>query len=265
MVCKVTNNRSKNPGWKTGFVEADLFGLLFGKIDGKCDLASSMAVFFSSLLALLIKDFRVEFRQRILTATLLLFVGSSCFTLYQVFFAGKAQVNPLVWNAVFWLIVLFSSFQAVGRNLVREMDRQFWYYRFVSSAESLIVSKLIYHFLLLNITSFLGWGFLSVFFKNPVQDSLLFVIAIQLCCIGLSAGLTLVSAIAAKAESNAALLPVLGFPLVIPTLLFVLRISVTAVDGLDWEMAWKNIWTLLGIDSIMIALSILLFPYLWRQ
>ncbi|HRH35661.1 MAG TPA: heme exporter protein CcmB, partial [Catalimonadaceae bacterium] len=109
------------------------------------------------------------------------------------------------------------------------------------------------------------WGFLSVFFKNPVQDSLLFVIAIQLCCIGLSAGLTLVSAIAAKAESNAALLPVLGFPLVIPTLLFVLRISVTAVDGLDWEMAWKNIWTLLGIDSIMIALSILLFPYLWRQ
>lgn len=224
-----------------------------------------MPRFFASVSALLVKDFRVEFRQRILTATLLLFVASACFTVYQVFFAGKARVNPLVWNAIFWIIILFSSFQVVGKSLIKEMERQFWYYQFVVTPEALIMSKLVYHFLMLNITSGLAWLFLSVFFKNPVQDTYLFLIAIELACLGLSAGLTLVSAITAKTESNAALLPVLGFPMVIPTLLFVIRISITALDGLDWEIALKNIWTLLGLDCLLIGLSFILFPYLWRH
>lgn len=200
-----------------------------------------------------------------MTATLLLFVVAASFTLYQVFFAGKTPVKPLVWNALFWMIILFSSFQAVGQSLRREMDQQFWYYQFIVQPEALILSKLIYHFLILQITSGLAWLFLSLFFPNPVQDHLLFFIAVELACLGLSAGLTLVSAIASRAGSNASLLPVLGFPLVIPTLLFVIRISVTAIEGLDWEIAIKNILTLLGIDCIMIALSFILFPYLWRQ
>lgn len=200
-----------------------------------------------------------------MTATLLLFVVSACFTAYQAFFAGKARVNPLIWNALFWLILLFSSFQAVGKGLSKEMDKQYWYYRFLIKPESVILSKLIFHFLLLNLTAHLAWLVLGTFFPIDIQDETLFFIAIQLACLGLSSALTLISAIASRAETNSSLLPVLGFPLVIPTLLFVIRISLTAIDGLDWDLAWKNIFTLLGIDSIMVALSFILFPYLWRH
>ncbi len=220
---------------------------------------------FQQLFALLAKDFRLEFRQRVLTATVLLFVASACFTLYQVTVAGKARVNPLVWNAIFWLVVLFSSFQVVSRGFSRELEQQYWYYYFRIRADLLIFSKLIYHILMLNITSLMAWLFLSVLFGNPVQDSWMFFVVIQLACVGMASALTLVSAISAKTGKNAALLPVLGFPLLIPTLLLVTRLSVTALDDLGWDMAWKNIWTLCGMDSIMIALSFILFPYLWRS
>ena len=192
-------------------------------------------------------------------------MASACFTVYQVFFAGKAKVNPLVWNGVFWLVVVFSSFQVVGRSFANEVAHQFWYYSFVIRAETLILSKLVYHFLMLNLTSWLAWAFLSVFFKNPVQDDKLFFITVELGCLGLSSALTLVSAIAAKTGKNGALLPVLGFPLVLPTMLLAIRLSVTALDRLDWGVAWQNIFTLCGLDAIMVGLSFILFPYLWRS
>ena len=218
----------------------------------------------STLFSLLSKDIKVEFRQRILTATIILFVASACFTIYEVFFAGRARVNPLVWNSLFWLIIVFSSFQVVGKSFSKEMDQQFWYYLFVVRADLLILSKLIYHFIMLNITSWLSWIFLSVLFHNPVQDTGLFALAIELACLGLSAGLTLVSAISIKAGKNSTLLPVLGFPLIIPTLLFVIKVSINALDALGWDLALPHIITLVSLDCIMIVLTFILFPYLWR-
>lgn len=222
-------------------------------------------MFFQQLTALLKKDLKLEFRQRVLTASLLLFVASACFTVYQISFAGKARFNPLVWNAMFWLIFLFSAFQALSRGFQREMDREFWYWFFYLRPEILILGKIVFHFLMLCFTSLASWGFLSLFFRNPVQDNFLFFLLILLACLGISAALTLVSAIAAKVRRNTALLPVLGFPLIIPSLILVVRVSLIALDQLDRSLAWKNVLTLAALDLIMLSLSLLLFPYLWRR
>ena len=200
-----------------------------------------------------------------LTASLLLFVVSACFTVYQITFAGKARINPLVWNAIFWLILLFSAFQVAGRGFQREMEREFWYWFFILQSEVLLLGKLAYHFLMLCLTAFIAWGFLSLFFGNPIQDTGMFVFVVLLACLGMASALTLVSAIASKARRNSALLPVLGFPLLIPTLMLVVKLSLVALDDLGWDLAWKNIATLCALDLIMIALSLVLFPYLWRR
>jgi heme exporter protein B len=107
--------------------------------------------------------------------------------------------------------------------------------------------------------------FLSVFFKNPIPDFGLFALTVELACLGLASGLTLVSALSAKAGKNAGLLPVLGFPLILPTLLLVIKLSVNALDQLGWDLARPHIFSLLALDTIMVALSFMLFPYLWRQ
>ena len=222
-------------------------------------------MFSQQLTALLQKDLKLEFRQRVLSTSLLLFVISACFTVYQISFAGKARFNPLVWNAIFWLIFLFSAFQALSRGFRREMDQEFWYWYFVLPPEVLVTGKLLFHFLMLCVTSLIAWFFMALFFSSPVQDPLLFLLLILLASLGISSALTLVSAIAARARQNPALLPVLGFPLIIPTLILVVRVSLIAIDKLDRSLAWKNILTLGAIDLIMLSLSLLLFPYLWRR
>lgn len=222
-------------------------------------------MFVRHLIALVKKDLKLEFRQRVLTTSLLLFVVSACFAVYQISFAGKARFNPLVWNALFWLIFLFSAFQALARGFQREMDREFWYWYFYLRPEIVVLGKILFHFLMLCFTSLIAWAFLSFFFRNPVQDGALFLGLILLACLGISAALTLVSAIAGRAGRNSALLPVLGFPLIIPTLILVVRLSLIALDSLDRGLAWKNILTLCALDLIMVSLSMLLFPYLWRR
>ena len=224
-----------------------------------------LILFLRQLSALLLKDLKLEFRQRVLTASLLLFVVSACFTVYQISFAGKARINPLVWNAVFWLVLLFSAFQVAARGFQKEMEREFWYWFFILKAEVLLLGKLCYHFFMLSLTGFIAWGFLALFFGNPVQDSGMFCFIVLLACLGMASALTLVSALASRARRNSALLPVLGFPLLIPTLMLVVKLSLVALDDLGWDFAWKNIATLFALDLIMIALSLVLFPYLWRR
>jgi heme exporter protein B len=210
-------------------------------------------------------EFRQEFRQKVLTATVFLFVASAAFTLYQVLLAGRARANPLIWSAMFWLVVLFSSFQVTSRGFSRELGPQFWFYYFRWRAEWLMLAKLLYHFLMLSATSLLAWSTFGLLFGNPVRNNGLFLLLIELAALGIASALTLISAISSRAGKNNGLLPVLGFPLLIPTLMLVARLSVLAIDDLGWDLAWRNIWTLLGLDSIMIALSFILFPYLWRQ
>lgn len=222
-------------------------------------------MYLRQLITLLRKDLKLEFRQRVLTTSLLLFVVSACFTVYQISFAGKARFNPLVWNAIFWLIFLFSAFQALSRGFQREMDREYWYWYFFLQPEMLMLSKLLFHFVMLCLTSLIAWLFLALFFASPVQDPALFFVLILLACLGISSALTLVSAIASRVRRNTALLPVLGFPLIIPTLILVVRVSLIALDDLDRSLAWKNILTLGALDLIMLCLSLLLFPYLWRR
>ncbi len=226
---------------------------------------SARHLIFSALPAQIRKDFRLEFRQRIMTATLILFVGSACFTLYQVTLGGRTRVGPQTWNAFFWLILLFSSFQVVQRGFVREAGYQFWYYLFRVPPGLLMTSKLLFHTIMLQISGLITWLVLGTLFGNPVSDSGLFMLILLLSCTGIAGSLTLVSAISARAGKNATLLPVLGFPLLIPVLLLGVRGTIPAIEGLGWDMAWKTIGTLSALDAVTIALSFVLFPYLWRS
>ena len=47
--------------------------------------------------------------------------------------------------------------------------------------------------------------------------------------------------------------------------LVLIRLSKSAMDGLDRSISYGNIGVLCAINVIVIATSLLLFPYLWRD
>jgi heme exporter protein B len=83
---------------------------------------------------------------------------------------------------------------------------------------------------------------------------------------GISLVFSLMSAIAAKAQQNAALMAILGFPVIIPQLLLLIRLSRTAFAEVFREGAVLQLAGLTLIFNVLvIALSLILYPYLWRE
>lgn len=214
---------------------------------------------------LLAKDFRLEWRQRAALGGLLLYVGSTVFVCFLSFSLRGGQPPAPAWNALFWVILLFAAINAVAKGFMQESPGQRLYYYTLVGPQAIILAKMLYNALLLLGVGLLGLFLYTIFLGNPIQDLALFVANLALGAVGFATTLTLVSGIAAKAGGNGAtLMAVLGFPVMIPMLLLLIKVSKNALDGLDRGVSQQSIITLLALNVIVAAVSYLLFPFLWR-
>jgi heme exporter protein B len=161
--------------------------------------------------------------------------------------------------------LLFTAVNAIAKSFSQERHGRLLYYYNLCSPQAIIISKIIYNSFIMLLLSGFGFIFYTFVMGNAVQDMGLFVICIILASIGFASVLTLVAGIASKADNSATLMAVLSFPIILPMLLMTIKLSKNALDGLDWSVSTDEITTLLSIDLIVITLSILLFPYLWRS
>jgi heme exporter protein B len=215
--------------------------------------------------ALMRKEFLLEWRQRYALNGMLLYIVGAVFVCYLSFNARRGQLTPIVWNTLFWIILLFSAINAIAKSFVQERAGRQLYYYTLASPQQIILAKIAYNTILMLVLALLGFGVYAFVLGNPVQDVGLYMISLILGAVGFSSSLTLVSAIASKAENPATLMAVLSFPIILPLLLMLLGISKNALDGLDRSVSWDEAGIVLAIDAIVLTLSWLLFPFLWRS
>ncbi len=218
---------------------------------------------FAEILALLKKDFVLELRERNAINSVLLYAVSAVFVCY-LGFGPRAALTPATWNVLLWIILLFAAFSGVSRCFDRETGDAYFFYYVLASPEALILSKIIYNTVVLCLTAFLALAVYVLVMGSPVQDIPLFAFVVLLGSAGFSAALTLVAGITAKAGSNLTLMAVLGFPVVLPILLMVIKASKNAMDGLARSASYDELLTIFALDLIVATVSFFLFPYLWR-
>lgn len=211
------------------------------------------------------KEITLERRNRYAFNSILLYLVSTTFVSYMAFAGQSRQLNPASWNALLWIILLFTAMNTVAKSFAQESEGRQLYYYTLANAESIIVAKIIYNTLLLTLMSGIGFGIYALLLGNIVQDSWLFMLNMALGSIGFAATLTLVSAIAAKARNNTTLMAILSFPVVLPMLLMLIKVSKNAIDGLSRNVSFDEIITILAVNLIVLSISYLLFPYLWRS
>ncbi|MFN8406616.1 MAG: heme exporter protein CcmB [Sphingobacteriaceae bacterium] len=207
------------------------------------------------------KEIKLEWRSKYAFSSLLLYLISTIFVCYLSF----RQVSPITWNVLFWIIMLFVSINAVSKGFMQEgRDRQLYYY-VLTSPQAIILSKIIYHTLLLLLLTAIALLFYTLVFNNPLGDPGLYLVAALLGSISFASVLTMISGIAAKASNGGTLMAILSFPVIIPLLMVLLKLSKNAMDGLDRSMSYNEISVLVLINTMVITASLLLFPYLWRD
>ncbi len=215
-----------------------------------------------SIFALLKKDLLLELRQQHTFYGIVLYVLSTIFVIYLSINNPEATV----WNGLFWVIQLFVCVNAVAKSFLQESRGRMLYFYSIVSATEFIIAKLIYNIILMLVMSVLSLGMFFLLLGNPLNNMLHFLGIVCLGGISLSLVFTLLAAIAAKAQQNAALMAILGFPLIIPQLLLLMRLSKSAFGEVFRDGALLQITLLLsGLDILVIVLSVILFPFLWKD
>jgi heme exporter protein B len=212
------------------------------------------------ILTLFKKDLLLEIRQQYAFYGVLLYVGATIFVLYM------AIENPdnRTWIGLFWIIQLFISINAVAKSFLQESRNRMLYYHSIVSPQNFVLAKLLFNSLLMLVMSLLSMALFSLFLTYPVQRTGTFIGLVFLGGWSLSLIFTFLAAIAAKAQQNAAIMAILGFPIIIPQLLLLMKVSST-VFTLKVTVPATNVLMLVASDVLVILLSIILFPFLWKD
>jgi len=202
----------------------------------------------------------LEIRQQYAFYGVLLYVGATIFVLYMTI----EFPDTAVWNGLFWILQLFISINAVAKSFLQESRNRMLYYQTITSPKNFILSKLLFNTVLMVIMSMLSFGLFSLFMDYPVKQSAVFIGIVLLGGWSLSLVFTFLAAIAAKANQNAAIMAILGFPIIIPQLIVLMKISGTVFDE-NSAVPVMNILLLVASDVLVILLSMILFPFLWKD
>ena len=206
------------------------------------------------------KDLLLEIRQQYSFYGVVLYVGATIFILFLAMDAPESRVR----NGLFWVIQLFICINAVAKSFLQESHGRMLYYQSITSPQNFVLSKLLFNSMLMLVMSGLSLLLFILFLGNPVEKIVTFIGLVFLGGWGLSLVFTFLAAIAAKAQQNAAIMAILGFPLIIPQLIMLMKIS-NSVFSEAGPAVGTTVLLLIVMNLLIIILSIILFPFLWKD
>jgi heme exporter protein B len=202
----------------------------------------------------------IELRQKYAFFGVLVQMFTSVFLIYLTI----AKMNLPVWNALFWLMVLFNTFNTIAKGFLQESEGKMLYYHTICKPEVLILSKIIFN-TLLSLALLIGFGMVyALVLGFRVQLPLPYLLIAVLFTIGLSAIFTMVSAMASGAGNNYLLIPVLGLPLILPLLLITVKSAKNAMDGILTNQFMLDTAAIALVDIMVIYLAVILYKFLWK-
>lgn len=215
---------------------------------------------FRHILTLFRKDVLLELRQQYSFYGILLYVGATIYVLFMVMNEPEAAV----WNSLFWVIQLFVCINAVAKSFLQESRGRMLYFYSIASPRDFMLAKLLFNSLLMLVMSLLSLVLFTLFLGNPMEKAGQFVGLVVLGGWSLNLVFTFLAAIAARAQQNAAIMAILGFPIILPQLVLLIRLSKAAFAPL-LTMDPSAIGLLVALDLLIILLSVILFPFLWKD
>lgn len=194
---------------------------------------------------------------------ILLYVAATVFVIYLTM---DTSPDANTWNSLFWVIQLFVCVNTVAKSFLQESRGRMLYFYSIVTPEEFILAKLLYNAVLMLIMNVVSLSLFFIFLENPVSDAAKFLGISLLGGFSLSLVFTVMSAIAAKAQHNAALIAILGFPVILPNLLLIMRLSKAAfAEIFDAGAVWQLIGLVMLMDVLVVILSVILFPFLWKD
>jgi heme exporter protein B len=215
--------------------------------------------------ALFVKDFRSELRTRYAINALVMFVIT---TLSIILFSiGGERVSPDVLAGMLWVVIFFSAMSGLSRSFVSEEERGTTMTLHLLAQPAIVYfGKLLFNLVLIFSINALVVALYLIFIPLfAVKTTSIFIMTLILGSFGLACASTIIAAIIAKANSKGTLYPVLSFPILLPLLMTVMNATKLALDGAPLAEAMGEFRVLVSYSGVLIAVSWVLFDFVWKD
>jgi heme exporter protein B len=219
----------------------------------------------SSFILQLRTEFLIEYRSWSQSGAILLFVLVLAYVISRIK-PGLSSTPELViteFSFIFWLFLMLISVSIAIRTEGHSDDGE---HILIYSLISPLTAFFAKYFFNVMYLALIGIGFylaLYFFYAPQVSLSLDFVTLILCGAISIAAALSFTSAIASHLVGQNTILSILSIPILIPVILTLYQMSVGQVMQGSIEMS--QYLTLFSISLLSIALSLFLFPMVWKQ
>jgi heme exporter protein B len=211
------------------------------------------------------KEWTLELRKKHALFGVVVYVLAA---VYVCYLSLEEVVEIELWAALFWISALFASFNAMQRAFLAETGGQALYLYTLASPRSIVLSKSVYNALQLAFLNVLSLVFFVLFFGTGAlaeADWMQLLLGLAIGGFGLGLALTFISALAFKTDGNSGLLAVLGFPVLVPLLITLVKYTQLALQGAPFSANGYHLLVLVVLCVMSAVLSMVLFPYLWRD
>lgn len=210
------------------------------------------------------KDLRIQFRQKSLLLSTVVFALLIQVLLHFSFQASPSALQQMA-AGLLWLPVLLSALLGIGRLTAIEEPEDNWEGLWLAPADpgAIFMGKMLGSLVLVGLVELVSVPLFFILFNPPAPQSLpLLLICLALGTWGYVSLSTFFSVMARMSRLGDLLLPILLFPISIPLLLGVVRLTQTALFPTmpGQETLWLAV--LIAYDIVFTLLPVLTFEYL---
>lgn len=210
-------------------------------------------------------EWQIDRRNSSSIVGIVLYIFTVLFFCLQAF---KKTPDPMVWNNLFWILLIFSAINSSSKNFSQYDRGRFIYLYTICRPQHFILAKIIYSIiftLAITIITLLVYGLFLGFQPLESANIQLYVFTLIIGSSGFAAILTFMSILGVRANTGNSLTAILSIPLLIPLIISINELCALAINGLPIDMASTSLIVAGSCDILVIALAFILFPYLWRE
>ncbi len=223
-----------------------------------------MGTFLRSSLAVVEKDLRIQFRQKSLLLSMIVFASLFQVLLHFSLQANQAALNQLA-AGLLWLPIFLSTLLGIGRLMAIEEAEWNWEGMWMAPVDpgAILFGKMLGSLFLVFLVECVSVPLFFILFNPPVPQSLpLLISCLLMGTWGYVALASLCSVMAQASSLGDLLLPILLFPISVPLLLAVVRLTQIALFPTMPGQEWVWLAVLGAYDILFTMIPILLFEYL---
>ena len=225
-----------------------------------------MQLFFRQTLILVWKDVLIDLKRKDNLLSMILFAILTLL-LFQFAMGEEPEMFQIALPGVIWIVFLMSGVLGLGKSFVQEMATGCMGGLLLAPVDRsvLFLGKMLANTLFLLFTQLLFIPLCLFFFEIEVRNWLELLMVLFFGTVGFSSLGTLLTAMTSTLRGKEMLLPILIFPLMVPSLLCVVRLTDFLFFGAHSEEVWSWWKLLLGFDVVLFTLSLLGFEFIVEE